>query len=64
LFDKNDPTKVLARADEPLFAPQRQWQKLARSPMSFLSRDSFGKRWLFYYGAADKYVGVVSAREL
>jgi predicted GH43/DUF377 family glycosyl hydrolase len=66
LFDKSDPTKVLARAEQPLFAPERQWEKVGQVPhvvfVEGLVRKA--KRWLFYYGGADKYVGVVSAPEL
>jgi predicted GH43/DUF377 family glycosyl hydrolase len=65
IFDKNDPTKVIARADEPLFAPTSEWEKIGQVPnvvfVEGMVRD--GKRWLFYYGGADKYVGVASAPE-
>jgi predicted GH43/DUF377 family glycosyl hydrolase len=63
LFDKSDPTKVLARAQEPIFEPLHEWEKNGRVPnvvfVEGLVRD--GNRWLFYYGGADKYVGVASA---
>jgi predicted GH43/DUF377 family glycosyl hydrolase len=63
LFDKNDPTKVLARSSEPLFAPVEEWEKVGQVPnvvfVEGLVRQ--GKRWLFYYGGADKYVGVAEA---
>lgn len=66
VFDKNDPTKVLARANEPVFVPGLEWEKTGQVPnvvfVEGLVRD--GKRWLFYYGGADKYVGVASAPEL
>jgi beta-1,2-mannosidase len=62
VFDKNDPTKVVARSDEPLFGPTLEWEKVGQVPnvvfVEGLVRD--GKRWLFYYGGADKYVGVAS----
>lgn len=65
LFDKNDPTKVLARSTEPIFKPEKVWEKVGQVPdvvfVEGLIRD--GRRWLFYYGAADKYVGVAVARE-
>ena len=65
LFDKNDPTKVLARAQEPVFMPGPEWEKVGQVPnvvfVEGLVRDA--KRWLFYYGGADKHVGVVSAPE-
>lgn len=66
VFDKNDPTKIVARATEPLFAPAPEWEKVGQVPnvvfVEGLVRD--GKRWLFYYGGADKYVGVASAPEV
>jgi predicted GH43/DUF377 family glycosyl hydrolase len=66
LFDKNDPTKVLARADEPIFAPEKEWEKVGQVPnvvfVEGMVRD--GNRWLFYYGGADKHVGVATAPAL
>ena len=63
LFDKNDPTKVLARSDEPVFAPEKEWEKVGQVPnvvfVEGMVRDS--NRWLFYYGGADKTVGVATA---
>jgi beta-1,2-mannosidase len=63
LFDKNDPTKVVARASEPVFAPEKEWEKVGQVPnvvfVEGMVRD--GDRWLFYYGGADKYVGVATA---
>ena len=64
LFDKHDPTKVLARADKPIFGAQREWERTGQVPnvvfVEGLVRE--GKRWLFYYGGADKYIGVAEAR--
>jgi predicted GH43/DUF377 family glycosyl hydrolase len=64
LFDKSDPTKVLARSDRPIFQVERQWEKEGQVPnvvfVEGLVRD--GNRWLFYYGGADKYIGVASAK--
>jgi predicted GH43/DUF377 family glycosyl hydrolase len=66
LFDKKDPTKVLARSQEPVFAPEQEWEKVGQVPnvvfVEGLVRD--GKRWLFYYGGADKHVGVATAPAL
>jgi predicted GH43/DUF377 family glycosyl hydrolase len=63
LFDKRDPTKVVARADQPIFEPVHDWEKVGQVPnvvfVEGLVRE--GNRWLFYYGGADKYVGVASA---
>jgi predicted GH43/DUF377 family glycosyl hydrolase len=66
LFDKADPTKLLARSDQPIFRPEQEWEKVGQVPnvvfVEGLVRQSH--RWIFYYGAADKYVGVASADSL
>jgi predicted GH43/DUF377 family glycosyl hydrolase len=63
LFDKNDPTKILARSNEPLFAPEKQWEKVGQVPnvvfVEGMVQDN--NRWLFYYGAADTHIGVAAA---
>lgn len=63
VFDKKDPTKVVARAEQPIFEPVHDWERIGQVPnvvfVEGMVRD--GKRWLFYYGGADKYVGVTSA---
>jgi len=63
LFDKNDPSKVLARADHPVFSPLHEWEKVGQVPnvvfVEGLVREK--NQWLFYYGGADKCVGVASA---
>jgi beta-1,2-mannosidase len=66
LFDRKDPTKVLARSDQPIFAPAKEWEKVGQVPnvvfVEGMVRD--GKRWLFYYGGADKNIGVATAPAL
>ena len=63
LFDRTDPTRVIARSDEPIFEPQRDWERAGQVPnvvfVEGLVRE--GRRWLFYYGGADKHVGVAEA---
>jgi beta-1,2-mannosidase len=63
LFDKTDPTKVLARSEQPVFAPDKEWEKVGQVPnvvfVEGMVQD--GKRWLFYYGGADKKIGVAMA---
>lgn len=63
LFDRNDPTKVLDRAQQPIFQPVHDWEKKGQVPNVVFVEGSVrdGNRWLFYYGGADKYVGVASA---
>jgi beta-1,2-mannosidase len=63
LFDKHDPTKVLARSDKPIFSPEKDWERVGQVPnvifVEGIVRD--GNRWLFYYGGADAHVGVATA---
>ena len=63
VFDRKDPRKPLSRSDEPIFAPEKEWEKVGQVPnvvfVEGMARR--GERWLFYYGGADKYVGVAEA---
>ena len=63
LFDRDEPTRVLARCDTPIFEPQRGWELAGQVPnvvfVEGLVRET--GRWLFYYGGADKHVGVAEA---
>src|SRR5260370_37033770 len=54
LFDKSDPTKVLARSAERVFAPEKEWEKVGQVPNAVFGEGMVrdGNRWLFYY-----YVG-------
>lgn len=61
IFDMNDPRKLLSRSDKPFFWPQEDWEKKGQVPNvvfleSMVIMDN--TRQFFYYGAADKYVGV------
>jgi len=63
VFDRNDPRKLLYRTDQPLFAPEKEWEKVGQVPdvvfVEGMARK--GKHYFFYYGGADKYVGVAQA---
>jgi predicted GH43/DUF377 family glycosyl hydrolase len=63
LFDREDPTRVVARSDSPIFEPQRGWELFGQVPnvvfVEGLVRES--RRWLLYYGGADKHIGVAQA---
>jgi predicted GH43/DUF377 family glycosyl hydrolase len=63
IFDRNDPRKMLSRTDQPIFAPEKDWEKVGQVPnvvfVEGMARQ--GNRFLFYYGAADKHVGVAEA---
>lgn len=64
LFDKTDPTKVLARSERPVFGVKREWEKVGQVPNVIFVEGMLrlGNRWMFYYGATDKYVGVAAAK--
>jgi beta-1,2-mannosidase len=63
VFDRKDPRKLLSRTDQPIFSPEKEWEKVGQVPnvvfVEGMARH--GNRWFFYYGGADKYVGVAEA---
>ena len=63
IFDRNDPRKLLSRSDAPIFAPEKDWEKVGQVPnVVFIEgMTQRGNRLFFYYGAADKYIGVAEA---
>lgn len=63
VFDRKDPRKLIWRTDEPIFSPEKEWEKIGQVPNvvfveGMVKQDN---RYLFYYGGADKYVGVAEA---
>lgn len=64
VFDRKDPRKVLYRSEQPIFAPEKEWEKVGQVPNVVFVEGMVerGNRYLFYYGGADKYVGVAEAR--
>jgi predicted GH43/DUF377 family glycosyl hydrolase len=63
VFDRGDPRKLISRTDEPVFAPEKEWEKVGQVPnVVFLEgMVKWGGKFLFYYGGADKFVGVAEA---
>ena len=63
VFDRNDPRKLISRSDEPIFAPEKEWEKVGQVPNVVFVEGLVQKdnRFFFYYGGADKYVGVAEA---
>jgi predicted GH43/DUF377 family glycosyl hydrolase len=61
-FDRKDPTRVLSRTDTPVFAPEAPWEEVGQVPNVVFVEGMVrqGPRWLFYYGGADKHVGVAA----
>ena len=64
VFDPHDPSKLLSRSDRPIFAPEKEWEKVGQVPNVVFVEGMVhqGSRYLLYYGAADKYIGVAEAR--
>jgi len=62
LFDRADPTRVLARSGEPLFEPVTSWEKAGQVPNVVFMEGLVVEpgRWLLYYGGADTFVGGVA----
>ena len=64
IFDRKDPSRVLYRSEQPIFAPEKEWEKVGQVPNVVFVEGMLrqGDRYLFYYGAADKYIGVAEAK--
>lgn len=63
VFDRHDPRKLISRSTEPVFVPEKEWEKVGQVPNVVFVEGLVQKdgRFFFYYGAADKYVGVAVA---
>jgi predicted GH43/DUF377 family glycosyl hydrolase len=52
------------RSDKPVFNVGQRWEREGQVPnvvfVEGAARES--NRWLFYYGGADKYIGVAAAK--
>ena len=66
IFDRADPRKLLWRTDEPVFAPEKEWERVGQVPNVVFVEGLVEQRdrYLFYYGGADTYVGVAEAPRL
>lgn len=60
LFDKNDPSKLLYRSEEPIIVPEEYFEDYGKvNYVIFVSGlVNFKDKWLMYYGGADKSIGV------
>jgi predicted GH43/DUF377 family glycosyl hydrolase len=63
VFSLLNPKKLLWRSEQAVFAPERDWEKSGQVPNVVFVEGLAKKenRYLLYYGAADKYVGVAEA---
>ena len=64
VFDRTDPRKLISRTDKPVFAPEKVWEKIGQVPNVVFVEGllRLPGKFLFYYGGADKYVGVGEIR--
>lgn len=61
LFDKNKPSKVIARLDKPFFVPEESFEKSGQYPAGTVFIEGlvfFKNKWYMYYGCADSRVGI------
>jgi predicted GH43/DUF377 family glycosyl hydrolase len=60
VFDRKDPRKLIWRSEQPMFAPEKSWEKVGQVPNVVFVEGMVRQRgrYLLYYGAADKYIGV------
>ena len=75
VFDPADPRRVLSRTNQPIFAPEKGWENFGQVPnvvfvegmlqpdqtKQILKSGALRNRFFFYYGAADKYIGLAEA---
>jgi beta-1,2-mannosidase len=63
LFDKRDPARVLARSGHPILRVEERWEKVGQVPNVIFAEGLVCEhaRWLLYYGAADRYIGVTAS---
>jgi predicted GH43/DUF377 family glycosyl hydrolase len=63
IFDRKDPRRLIWRSDHPIFEPEKNWEKIGQVPNVVFVEGMVrqGTRYLFYYGGADKYIGVAAA---
>lgn len=62
LFDRNDPSKLIARSDHPLFAAEESWERIGQVPNVVFVEGLVREEALLtmYYGAADTYIGAAT----
>ena len=61
LIDKNDPTKLLKRADKPTINAVEKWEREGFSNNCTVMHDGmvyFKGQWMLYYGGGDKHIGL------
>jgi predicted GH43/DUF377 family glycosyl hydrolase len=67
LFSSGDPAKLLARPLQPVFRPERPFEKTGQYAAGTTFAEGlvlFHGKWFLYYGCADSMVGVAVAQAL
>jgi predicted GH43/DUF377 family glycosyl hydrolase len=65
LFAADDPSKLLARPDQPVFKPELPFEKTGQYAAGTTFTEGlvwFRNQWFLYYGCADSMVGVAIVR--
>lgn len=64
LFSADDPSKLLSRTDQPVFQPERPFERTGQYAAGTTFAEGlvpFHAQWFLYYGTADSFVGVATA---
>jgi predicted GH43/DUF377 family glycosyl hydrolase len=63
VFDRKDPRVLISRTDDPIFAPEKPWEKIGQVPNVVFVEGMVqqGRKYRFYYGGADTNIGVAEA---
>jgi predicted GH43/DUF377 family glycosyl hydrolase len=65
LFSKKDPAKIIDRSDGPFIEPQFPFEIEGHNAFTFTEGAVFYKgEWRFYYGAADRSIGLAEVKNL
>jgi predicted GH43/DUF377 family glycosyl hydrolase len=64
IFDKDDPCRLLKRCKKPILEPKEYWERFGsvNNVVYATSLVYFKRKWLLYYGGADKSVGVATIK--
>src|SRR5579863_7042796 len=64
VFDKNDPRKLIWRSSTPAMFPELKWEQFGQVPNVVFVEGMVRRndQYLFFYGGADKFVGIAEAR--
>jgi predicted GH43/DUF377 family glycosyl hydrolase len=64
LFAADDPTRLLARQDQPFLHAEYDWELHGFTPPAVVANGlvCFRGEWLLYYGAADRRIGLAVCR--